>query len=104
MAGTDRPPILTELLVAAGVYDIAAWREGDARAVPLQQALDGVDVVIDLRSQQRLKQRTTTPLDMGNGPRRSFAQGALPLVSRVSPACQDCCRAERRLSACPRGC
>lgn len=48
LAGTDDLPILTALLMAAGVGDITTWTPSDAPVFPLHNILFGANAVIDL--------------------------------------------------------
>jgi malate dehydrogenase (oxaloacetate-decarboxylating) len=48
LAGADRLPALGPLLMVAGVADLTAWEEADARRFPLAGIAGAADVVVDL--------------------------------------------------------
>ena len=50
IAGADTAPLLSPLLMAAGVSDITIWSMKDAIGFPLRRLVSGVHVVVDLLS------------------------------------------------------
>lgn len=63
VAGADAMPNLCPLLMAAGIRDIGIWKQADAAVLPLAQAIQGADAVIDVRD------RASSPHDSGiDGP------------------------------------
>jgi len=52
IAGAERLPMLSPLLVAAGVGDLTAWQSKDAAGFPLRRVAAGADVVINLIGEQ----------------------------------------------------
>ncbi|MGI5128095.1 hypothetical protein ACQEVB_14895 [Pseudonocardia sp. CA-107938] len=49
VAGDGHLPGLVPLLMIAGMYDLVAWQDAHAAAFPWERAVQGADVVIDLR-------------------------------------------------------
>jgi malic enzyme len=48
IAGSDKMPLVSQIVIAAGVGDITCWRPIDGIAFPLRRIIAGTDAVIDL--------------------------------------------------------